>query len=294
LFDRHEDDLPERHRMPPPVGNATGEDPSPRKESAVVQGIDHIVVGVRDLATASADYATAGFTVTPGGEHTGGATHNALISFADGAYFELIAFKNPDQPQDHRWWALLAQGEGLVDFALLSTDLVEEAARLNTAGLVAEPRDGGRQRPDGQRIAWRSFSLESTPATRLPFVIEDITPRNLRVPDGNATVHPNGVTAVAGVVVLVADLARSAPAFAALLENGGRDSSSAVDGAAAARRFPLGSQWIELVQPEAGTDPARHLAARGAGPYQIFLRGTGPASTLPLAAMHGARIRVEP
>jgi hypothetical protein len=36
--------------------------------------IDHIIIGVRDLAQASADYAGAGFTVLPGGEHTGGGT----------------------------------------------------------------------------------------------------------------------------------------------------------------------------------------------------------------------------
>ena len=52
-----------------------------------MQGIDHIVIAVRDLAAASDDYARLGFTVTLGGEHTGGATHNALISFAYGAYF---------------------------------------------------------------------------------------------------------------------------------------------------------------------------------------------------------------
>ena len=258
----------------------------------MVQSIDHVVIAVRDLATASADYAEAGFTVTPGGEHTGGVTHNALISFDDGAYFELIAFRNPDQPQDHRWWPLFAKGEGLVDFALLSDDLVKEADRLNAAGLSAEPRDGGRLRPDGQRIAWRSFNLQSTPATRLPFVIEDVTPRDLRVPGGPATSHANGVAGVAGVIVVVADLARSAPAFAALLENDGPATNPAKTGAAAARRYPLGSQWIELVQPTDGSDLARHLADRGEGPYEIVLTGK-EAATLPLSTTHGARIRVE-
>jgi hypothetical protein len=257
----------------------------------MVQSLDHIVIAVRDLATASADYAKTGFTVTPGGEHTGGATHNALVSFADGAYFELIAFKNPDQPQEHRWWSLLAKGEGLVDFALLSNDLIRESARLNTAGLAADPRDGGRLRPDGRLVAWRSFSLQSTPPTRLPFVIEDVTPRNLRVPDGTATIHPNGVTGVAGVVVAVTDLAQSNPAFAALLESDGTPSTSSVDGASSARRFPLGGQWIELVQPAAGSDLAQHLSTRGEGPYEIVLTGTG-ATTLPIAETHGARIRV--
>ncbi len=256
----------------------------------MVQSLDHIVIAVRDLATASADYAAAGFTVTPGGEHTGGVTHNALISFADGAYFELIAFKNPDEPQDHKWWPLFAKGEGLVDFALLSSDLVREAARLNAAGLDADPRDGGRLRPDGQQVAWRSITLQS-PAARLPFVIEDVTPRDLRVPIAPATDHPNRVTGIAGVIVAVADLLQSTEPFAALLENGGVDATAATAGATGARRFPLGNQWIELVQPATGSELAQHLSARGEGPYEIVLTGPG-ATTLPLSATHGARIRI--
>src|ERR1041384_7550234 len=70
---------------------------------AMIRAIDHIVILVNDLAAAIADYTALGFTVTPGGEHTGGATHNALVGFDDGVYFELIAFKEPSRQQDHRW-----------------------------------------------------------------------------------------------------------------------------------------------------------------------------------------------
>src|SRR5579871_5065494 len=98
--------------------------------------IDHIVVVVRDLASAVANYERAGFTVVPGGEHVGGATHNALVSFADGTYFELIAFKQADQPQEHRWWERLRKGEGLVDYALGSDDLNADADRIEHAGLA--------------------------------------------------------------------------------------------------------------------------------------------------------------
>ena len=57
----------------------------------MLQGIDHIVIAVVDLAVASRNYEGLGFTVVPGGRHPVG-THNALIAFADGAYIELIAF----------------------------------------------------------------------------------------------------------------------------------------------------------------------------------------------------------
>jgi hypothetical protein len=80
--------------------------------------LDHVVIAVRDLDRTIADYTALGFTVTVGGEHTGGASHNALIVFADGAYIELIAFKRPNP--EFRWWRVLDEaGDGFVDYALL-------------------------------------------------------------------------------------------------------------------------------------------------------------------------------
>jgi len=256
----------------------------------MVRQIDHVVIGVRDLAGASTDYEALGFTVTPGGEHTGGATHNALVSFRDGSYFELIAFTEPDQPQPHRWWSRVARGEGLVDFALLSGDLQRESARLHEAGVTSEPRDGGRLRPDGQQIAWKSASLVSEPVVQLPFVIEDVTARDLRVPNGAATVHALGVTGIAGISVLVEILDDSLPAFAALLESEGEEHVSSIDGVTAARRFWLGPHWLDVTQPIAGSALAQHLVDRGEGPYEVALTGLDRPE-LSLAMSHGARLR---
>lgn len=261
-----------------------------------MRGIDHIVIAVRDLARAADDYARLGFTVTPGGEHTGGATHNALVSFADGAYFELIAFREPDRPQPHKWWSRFAAGEGTVDFALRSDDVAAEASRLRQAGIDVEgPQDGGRQRPDGQQLAWRNVSPQA-PGAPLPFIIEDVTPRELRVPNGAAARHALGITGVAGVTLLVADLDRAASAFAALLETPGEPTTSDVEGASRSRRFTVGPHWIELVEAEPGaTSLQQHIAERGAGPYEIVLAESRPnVQMLPLQAAHGARIRFTP
>jgi catechol 2,3-dioxygenase-like lactoylglutathione lyase family enzyme len=261
----------------------------------MVRGIDHIVIAVRDLAAASADYARLGFTVTPGGEHTGGATHNALISFADGAYFELIAFREPDRPQEHKWWAKFAKGEGTVDFALLADDVAAEAARLADAGIALDgPQDGGRLRPDSQRIAWRNLGLIAEGAP-LPFVIEDVTPRELRVPPGAATEHSLGATGIAGVILLVADLDRAGNSFASLLSAPGAQKTSNIDGVRRARRFTFDSHWIELAEADPGeSDLQQHVAERGAGPYEIVLAGSAThAKLLPLKLTHGARIRFE-
>ena len=257
--------------------------------------LDHIVIGVSDLATASADYQRAGFTVTPGGEHSSGNTHNALVTFDDGAYLELIAFKDKQVKPDHKWGAKLAQGEGFLDFALGSDDLAAEAARLDQAGLEhSGVRPLGRLRPDGQRIDW--LLLNATDETHpLPFLIEDITPRELRVPGGDAAKHPVTAKGVTGVRVLVRDLAAAAARLETLLGTAGSDIAAAITGGAAAKRFTLGSQWIELIQPSAeAADLQAYLAERGGAPYEIVLAGaTAPnGALLPLAGTHGARIWV--
>lgn len=263
----------------------------------MLKGIDHIVVLARDLAEAEANFRRAGFTVIPGGEHVGGMTHNALVSFADGTYFELIAFREPDLPHEHRWWERLARGEGLVDYALLSDDLIADASRVRAAGLpMRGPADGGRLRPDGEELVWRSFFLGSgIGQSGLPFVIEDVTPRPSRVPGGDATHHARQVTRVAGLSVVVADLAVASRELEALLGSPPRLGERPATGRSAT--FGVGEQWLELIQPSGSGNPAgEHLRRLGEGPYEVVLAsgpggepGTGPALSEPL---NGARIRV--
>lgn len=264
------------------------------------QYIDHIVIVTKKLADASADYTAAGFTVTPGGDHTMGgrsASHNALVTFQDGAYFELIAFKDPEAFGEHRWKSLLDKGEGLVDFALYAEDLPTQADAFAERGIVLNGgvRDGGRKRPDGQQIDWKMASLQSDPETKLPFIIEDVTPRNLRVPDGDASVHPLGITGVAGLTVVVKALAVSSAAYEKVVGTAGVDATPAFDGVKAAQRFTLSSgQWIELVQPaDSSSEIGQYLAVRGECPYEVVLKGSAAQGLFPLETTHGARLRVE-
>jgi hypothetical protein len=289
--------------------------------------IDHVVVVVRDLDAASADAARAGFTVTPGGEHASGVTYNALIPFVDGSYVELIAFREPDQRQEsqpHKWWPRLWKGEGLVDFALLSPDLATEAEEITRRGLsVPAPLENGRLRPDGERLAWRAVQTQETVGeSGLPFIIEDVTPRSLRVATDEATTHRNGATGIAGVTVVVRDLDASNRSFAALLGADGTPSGSDAEKIRAGARFPVGSQWIELIQP-AATDVghqaddmvdddtaapdedvlSRYLALYGNGPFEVILRTGDPRGEPPAPRagepldprlLHGARFRLAP
>lgn len=263
------------------------------------QQIDHVVALVRELDAAVADFAALGFTVVPGGEHAGGATHNALISFADGTYIELIAFREPDRPQGHGWWPYLAKGEGWVDFALLEPDLDAAAARLAATPIAVEgPGDGGRLRPDGARVAWRSLRPGATAgAGRLPFLIADVTPRDVRVPGGAATDHALGAARVAGATVVVTNLARARMAWGQYLGTRGMPFRGP-DGEPG-WRCPLGDQWLTLLAPDDSATPAgRYLQARGECLYEVALAGPGgdgaSGTLLDLAATHQARLRLTP
>jgi glyoxalase-like protein len=258
--------------------------------------IDHILVLVRDLTVASRDFALAGFTVTPGGVHADGATHNALIAFADGAYFELIAPTRSDRRPDDEFVRWLQRGEGLVHYALRTGDLGAEAARLRSAGMpISGPEEGGRERPDGQRVQWRTLAVHPGDET-LPFLIADVTPRSLRVPGEEAARHALGITRLVGLTVVVADLAESTRALGSLLGHAGQ--ALDLPGGDPAVQFALGPQWVLLAQPGADGSPLqRQLDTWGEGPYEVTLSAgpdavPGAGTALPADRLHGARLRV--
>jgi catechol 2,3-dioxygenase-like lactoylglutathione lyase family enzyme len=257
----------------------------------MIRAIDHIVILVNHLAATVADYTALGFTVTPGGEHTDGATHNALVVFADDAYLELIAFKRP--APEHRWYRYSALGEGLIDFALLPTMIEADLAAARERGLMIEgPFPGGRLRPDGQQVAWQS-GRALTPD--LPFLCSDITPRALRVPEGAARVHANGVTGIAGLTVAVADLGASVARYRALLGAAERESTlSGSPSSARATAFALGDTAITLAMPadDSDTPLSARLVSRGEGPFALALRGVGQSAKFDLRLAHGARMEL--
>src|SRR3970040_1553148 len=89
------------------------------------------------------------------------------------------------------------RGEGFAGYALHTEDLEAAVGGMRRRGvLVGEPATGGRRREDGQELGWRMATL---PQGMSPFFLEDVTPRELRVPAraGGAT-HANGATGAAG------------------------------------------------------------------------------------------------
>lgn len=218
--------------------------------------LDHLVILVLDLAGAAREYGRRGFTVTPGGEHADGLTRNALIPFTDGSYLELVAFVDPGDPRDNVWgWRrFVATGGGLVDYCAATDDVEGEVRRLRERGFeVAGPDEGGRRLPGGGRIRWRSVRILQE-GRALPFLIQDLTPRERRVPGGASARHPNGARGISRLEISVPDAERYAGLYAALT---GRPETSEV--------FSLGACEVALVSK----------AGAGAGPLAATLDAGG-------------------
>src|ERR1700694_1027568 len=78
-------------------------------------GIDHVIVGVRDLEHAREGWSRLGFTLSPRGRHIGQGTGNYCIMFGSD-YIELLGIVDPGdfvQSLD----AFLARREGLMAIA---------------------------------------------------------------------------------------------------------------------------------------------------------------------------------
>lgn len=262
--------------------------------------LDHIVILVDELEAAIAHYGALGFTVQRGGTHADGATHNALVGFADGSYLEIIAFLR--RAPEHRWWRYAQAGyQGFVDFALLPHDTGEVVRGAQARGLAyLGPIEGGRVRLDGQRLVWQTGT---PPTVELPFLCGDVTPRNLRVVEGDVRVHANGVTGVASLSVAVRDLDASLARYAALLGPQVAQGVRPLAVAGLAQRqavLSLGPTALVLVQsgqPASADVPlGRLLAARGEGVLGLALRSPTALrrQALPPEATHGAAFEIAP
>jgi catechol 2,3-dioxygenase-like lactoylglutathione lyase family enzyme len=260
----------------------------------MLKGIDHVVVVVADLDRAIAGFDALGFTVVRGGCHAGLGTHNALIAFADGAYFELIAFLVP--ASTHRWFAAVGKGGGLTDFCMQTSDLDADAASFKRAGAaVSEPFAMERQRPDGYTLKWVLAVMEPPSAAAVPFLIRDTTPRDERIPRERA--HRNGAVGIRTLTVAVENAVAARTFYERVLDARGEEVTRDDLGAAGVR-FVVGPEEprheLQFVAPISETSlAARWLGTHGPSPCEVTLRGSAAAPSLFDAAhAQNARIRL--
>lgn len=238
----------------------------------MLTGIDHIVIVVNDLAAASTQFEAAGFTVTPGGSHPTG-THNSLIPFQDGSYLELIAIENAELAKGHPWFERMAGKEGFVTFAVGADPLDYELERLASRGIAAVDRkDGARSRPDGQLLQWKSSALQSDPPVFLPFLIQDVTDHDLRVPGGDAAEHKNGVKGITGLTIVTGNVEQAMTPYGQMLSAPVAALDHGFEGVQQGWRYFIEEYWVDLIQPPAGDSAlAAFRTTYGDGIYQLYL-----------------------
>ena len=262
----------------------------------MITGIDHIVILVSDLDEGMRLYRDLGFTVAAGGKHPR-FTHNALVPFADGTYLELIAFWETAQDNDeqmHRWQRHLAHGGGLIDFAVASDDLDADAAALKQRGVALNgPSDGARARPDGVQLAWKTAQPSGENIGPMPFIIQDVTARDLRVAGGAAAQHANGVRGIRALALAVNDLAAAQERYNTLLGVDGPTSESLPNiRSARGVSYLIGAQRVDLATPT-GAGPTRETLSQRGGDSLLELVLLGP-DTVDIAPERagGARLRI--
>lgn len=237
----------------------------------MITRFDHVVIGVRDLQTASDAYRKLGFDVRPGGRHTGLGTHNALMRFGLD-YLELLA-NDPESQEEGGINAFLGNAPGrLLGFALASNRLEDEAARPGAGALdyaPGQPFAMHRTRPDGNVLNWRILEAGQRPWGKpWPFLIQWDTPDEQRLVWDGVGQHPNGACAVAGLTVTARDLNAVEQLY--------RDQFGLT---VASHRVELPNFTIELV--ESGSDT---------GLVEVRLRVTNLSATRAWFAQHAIQL----
>lgn len=135
--------------------------------------LDHVIVAVRDLATAVADWRAVGLVATDGGAHPKTGTRNAIVRFPDRSFLELMAVEDREKVKEAAP-SILAflelHPDGAMHWAVRVDDIAAARSDLERAGFTAGPvRDGEGRRESGQVARWRSFHLSEA---ALPFVVQ--------------------------------------------------------------------------------------------------------------------------
>src|SRR5262245_65471654 len=139
--------------------------------------VDHLVYAAPDLNRGVEEIEKLlGVRATPGGQHPGRGTRNALIALGPSTYLEIIA-PDPEQPPPKTPRTFGIDGlkdSRLVAWAAKGNDLErprDDAARRG--GSLGEVMSGNRRRPDGVLLSWRYTDPQTVLADGLaPFFID--------------------------------------------------------------------------------------------------------------------------
>ncbi|MHC5108962.1 MAG: VOC family protein [Planctomycetota bacterium] len=208
----------ERHgrvRVQAPGTNVdTGPEDSTPTEFRYNVRIDHVTIAGRDLDRMRRMFDKSGLGTVYGGHHANGLTHMAILGFDDGSYVELVSAVDPDDDDLPLWERHIEDDGGPCSWAARSVNVDADAQRLADDGIpVRGPFTSGELRPDGSEAKWMlAFLGKHPPGAVLPILIEDLTPRDLRVTP-SASVSGGPLIGVDAVVIGVENLDEAIDGF---------------------------------------------------------------------------------
>lgn len=184
----------------------------------MLNALDHIIIGVHDLAQAETIFGQKlGLAVSGGGIHPSGGTANRIIVIGD-TYLELITIRTPAEAQ-HSMLNRLAKGDGYLNFVLSSDNIEVDSAAMAKRGVaIIGPNAGQLRSPDGNIRGWSRTDIERPDLTQhYPFIIQhDSTGEERRSRLAGWTeppMHPLGAVKVNSTTIAVANLAEATPRF---------------------------------------------------------------------------------
>ena len=147
------------------------------QSDSLLAAVDHLVYATPDLQHGiDRIEKLLGVRASPGGQHPGRGTRNALLSLGTGSYLEIIG-PDPDQPApaQPRPFGIDDLGEPrLVTWAAKAKGFEPLARNAERAGVrLGEVISGSRQRTDGVLLSWRYTDPRTVVAEGvIPFFID--------------------------------------------------------------------------------------------------------------------------
>jgi catechol 2,3-dioxygenase-like lactoylglutathione lyase family enzyme len=221
-----------------------------------ILGVDHVVVTVRDLDAAAAQWKKLGFTVSPRGTHSPQmGTGNYTIMFGED-YVELLGVLH-DTDQNRPTRDLLAKREGIERTAFTTDDAAAGAAEIEARGFeplgpthFGRPVDlpgGGKTEAKFNVFRW---PLAESPGGMRIFACQHLTRDAVWIPE--LQTHQNGAARIVRIEILSANPKAAADHLGRLIDQPASPSGDAwrvpsggkhadflfYDAAAFAKRYP--------------------------------------------------------
>ena len=223
-------------------------------DSHMLITVDHLEIGVADVAQAVETYRNLGFTVTHGGDDEDAGHRDAYAVFGD----FYILFRGTEHAEEiHR-------------IVLRSDNLDAEVARLKSNGFhVSDPVDDPIERR-GASLPRRTAAVDSYIPVGLVEYRDAAAERSVFM--GGATAHPNTATVLERAYLAVESIGRELETFEQLLGMPAPVPEMGTVIMSLMSVFYVGHVGIAVAEPRGPGPTASALSSNGPGLFQVLFR----------------------